>query len=45
MRLLFLTPSLIGSIYGEVYHLTNRQVVLMELTRNFFVLITLIIPL
>ncbi len=30
MRLIFLTPSLIGSIYGGVYHLTNRQVVLMS---------------
>ena len=32
MRLTFLTPSLIGSIFGGVYHLTNRQVVLMGLT-------------
>ncbi len=32
MRLTFLTPSLIGSIYGGVYHLTNRQVVLMGLS-------------
>ncbi len=32
MRLLFLTPSLIGSIYGGIYHLTNRQVALMGLT-------------
>ncbi len=31
MRLIFLTPSLIGSIYGGIYHLTNRQVVLMGL--------------
>ncbi len=31
MRLIFLSPSLIGSIYGGVYHLNNRQVVLMGL--------------
>ncbi len=31
MRLIFLTPFLIGSMYGGIYHLTNRQVVLMRL--------------
>ncbi len=31
---MFLTPSLIGSIYGRVYLLTNRQVVLMGLTES-----------
>ncbi len=31
MRLIFLSTSLIGSIYGGVNHLTNWQVVLMGL--------------
>ncbi len=31
MRLIFLTLSLIGSIYGGEYHLTYQQVVLMGL--------------
>ena len=34
MRLIFFTPSLIGSIFGGVYHLTNRQVVLMGFKSN-----------
>ncbi len=34
MWLIFLTPSLIGSIYGGVYHLTNWQVVLMGVNHS-----------
>ena len=33
-RLFFLTPSLIGSINGRIFILTNQQVVLMELVSN-----------
>ncbi len=32
MRLFSLTPSLIGSLYDKIFHLTNQQVALMELT-------------
>ncbi len=34
MRLICRTPSLIGSIYGGVFHLTNRQIVLMGLIED-----------